>query len=86
MSPTSQEVGLFSFGNQINPPIFLADPLTVACVLTLGRTELVFCATAGLLDGSRPFSDIAGHWAEARIEDLHDEGIKSGHTDGTYRP
>ena len=32
------------------------------------------------------FSDIAGHWAEAWIEDLFDEGITSGFSDGTYRP
>ena len=37
-------------------------------------------------DGSHPFSDIAGHWAEAWIEDLFDEGITSGFPDGTYRP
>jgi hypothetical protein len=37
-------------------------------------------------DGSHPFSDIAGHWAEAWIEDLYDEGITSGFPDGTYRP
>jgi hypothetical protein len=38
------------------------------------------------LDGSHPFSDIAGHWAEAWIEDLFDEGFTSGFPDGTYRP
>ena len=37
-------------------------------------------------DGSHPFSDIAGHWAEAWIEDLYDEGITTGFPDGTYRP
>jgi hypothetical protein len=37
-------------------------------------------------DGSHPFSDIAGHWAEAWIEDLYDEGITTGYPDGTYRP
>ena len=37
-------------------------------------------------DGSHPFGDIAGHWAEAWIEDLFDEGITSGFPDGTYRP
>ena len=37
-------------------------------------------------DGSHPFSDIAGHWAEAWIEDLYDEGFTSGFPDGTYRP
>ena len=37
-------------------------------------------------DGSHPFGDIAGHWAEAWIEDLYDEGITSGYADGTYRP
>ena len=37
-------------------------------------------------DGSHPFSDIGGHWAEAWIEDLYDEGITSGYPDGTYRP
>jgi hypothetical protein len=42
--------------------------------------------TSPPLDGSHPFSDIAGHWAEAWIEDLFDEGITSGFPDGTYRP
>jgi parallel beta-helix repeat protein len=37
-------------------------------------------------DGSHPFSDIAGHWAEAWIEDLYDEGMTSGFPDGTHRP
>jgi hypothetical protein len=37
-------------------------------------------------DGSHPFSDISGHWAEAWIEDLYDEGFTSGFPDGTYRP
>ena len=37
-------------------------------------------------DGSHPFGDIGGHWAEAWIEDLYDEGITSGYPDGTYRP
>jgi hypothetical protein len=42
--------------------------------------------TPPTLDGSHPFSDIAGHWAEAWIEDLFDEGFTSGFPDGTYRP
>ena len=42
--------------------------------------------TSPTTDGSHPFSDIAGHWAEAWIEDLYDEGITSGFPDGTYRP
>jgi hypothetical protein len=37
-------------------------------------------------DGSHPFSDIAGHWAEDWIEDLYDEGFTSGFPDGTFRP
>jgi hypothetical protein len=37
-------------------------------------------------DGSHPFGDIAGHWAEAWIEELYDEGLTSGYPDGTYRP
>ena len=32
------------------------------------------------------FSDVAGHWAEAWIEVLAEEGITAGHPDGTYRP
>jgi len=32
------------------------------------------------------FSDDAGHWAEAWIEQLKEEGITSGYPDGTYRP
>ena len=42
--------------------------------------------TPPALDGSHPFNDIAGHWAEAWIEDLYDEGMTSGFPDGTYRP
>lgn len=37
-------------------------------------------------DGSHPFSDIGGLWAEAWIEDLYDEGVAGGYPDGTYRP
>jgi hypothetical protein len=37
-------------------------------------------------DGSHPFSDIAGHWAQAWIEEVYDEGMTSGYPDGTYRP
>jgi hypothetical protein len=37
-------------------------------------------------NGSHPFSDIAGHWAEAWIEELYDEGMTSGFPDGTYGP
>lgn len=37
-------------------------------------------------DGSAPFTDIAGHWAEAWIEALYDEGLTSGYEDQTYRP
>jgi len=38
------------------------------------------------IDGSHPFSDIAGHWAEAYIEELYDQGITGGYPDSTYRP
>jgi len=38
------------------------------------------------VNGSHPFSDIAGHWAEAYIEELNDQGITGGYPDGTYRP
>jgi len=37
-------------------------------------------------DGSHPFSDITGHWAEAWIEELYDTGMTGGYPDGTYRP
>jgi hypothetical protein len=37
-------------------------------------------------DGSHPFSDISGHWAEAWIEQLYDEGLTAGFPDNTYRP
>jgi hypothetical protein len=37
-------------------------------------------------DGSAPFIDISGHWAEAWIEALYDEGLTSGYEDQTYRP
>ena len=36
--------------------------------------------------GGGVFTDIDGHWAEAWIEDLFDEGITAGFPDGTYRP
>ena len=42
--------------------------------------------TPPALDGSHPFSDIAGHWAEIFIEELYDQGITGGYPDGTYRP
>ena len=35
-------------------------------------------------DGS--FNDIAGHWAEAWIDQLKLEGIAAGYPDSTYRP
>jgi len=38
------------------------------------------------VDGSHPFSDITGHWAEKYIEELFDQGITGGYPDGTYRP
>ena len=38
------------------------------------------------IDGSHPFSDIEGHWAEIFIEELEDQGITGGYPDGTYRP
>jgi hypothetical protein len=37
-------------------------------------------------DGSTPFTDINGHWAEAWIEALYDEGLTNGYEDQTYRP
>jgi len=37
-------------------------------------------------DGSHPFTDIAGHWAETWIEELFDTGMTGGYPDGTYRP
>jgi hypothetical protein len=37
-------------------------------------------------NGSHPFSDIAGHWAEAWIEDLYDEGLAIGYPGGTFKP
>ena len=38
------------------------------------------------LDGSHPFTDVSGHWAEIFIEELYDQGISGGYPDGTYRP
>ena len=37
-------------------------------------------------DGSHPFSDIEGHWAESWMEELYDVGLTSGYPDATYRP
>ena len=42
--------------------------------------------TPPVVNGSHPFTDISGHWAEAWIEQLYDEGITAGYPDGTYRP
>ena len=42
--------------------------------------------TAPPIDGSHPFSDITGHWAEIYIEELFDQGITGGYPDGTYLP
>ncbi len=42
--------------------------------------------TPPALDGSHPFTDVGGHWAEIWIEQLYDEGITAGYPDGTYRP
>ena len=42
--------------------------------------------TPPALDGSHPFTDVAGHWAEIFIEELYDQGITGGYPDGTYRP
>ena len=41
---------------------------------------------APAIDGSHPFSDISGHWAEKFIEELYDQSITGGYPDGTYRP
>jgi len=42
--------------------------------------------TPPAIDGSHPFSDISGHWAESWIEELFDSGMTGGYPDGTYRP
>jgi len=42
--------------------------------------------TAPPTNGSHPFTDIGGHWAEQFIEELFDQGITGGYPDGTYRP
>jgi len=42
--------------------------------------------TPPAMDGSHPFTDITGHWAEIFIEELYDQGITGGYPDGTYRP
>jgi hypothetical protein len=33
-----------------------------------------------------PFSDLAGHWAEKFVVSLYNEGLISGHPDGTFKP
>ena len=38
------------------------------------------------MNGSHPFTDVAGHLAEIFIEELFDQGITGGYPDGTYRP
>jgi hypothetical protein len=32
------------------------------------------------------FGNVAGHWADRWIEQLKEDRITSGNTDGTYRP
>ena len=39
-----------------------------------------------MMDLSHPFSDIKGHWAEAYIEEMYDQGISVGYPDGAFRP
>ena len=36
--------------------------------------------------GTRPFTDIRGHWAEETIADMVSKGILDGYPDGTFRP
>jgi len=42
--------------------------------------------TPPAINGSHPFSDIAGHWAEPYIEELFDLGVTGGYPDGTFKP
>jgi hypothetical protein len=59
---------------------------------TVSRAEMAVFLLKGMgidvppTDGSHPFSDITGHWAEPFIEELSDLGITGGYPDGTYRP
>ena len=55
----------------------------VVGILTLLFFMLACCNPIGL---ASPMSDIAGHWAEASIVKMVDQGIISGYPDGTFKP
>jgi hypothetical protein len=64
-----------------NSPVTRAE---LAVFLLRGREGSYY--TPPTPDGSAPFTDISGHWAEAWIEALYDEGFTHGYEDQTYRP
>ena len=43
----------------------------------------VLCTTAVF---AHPFTDVAGHWAEAELETAYENGFINGDGDGTFRP
>lgn len=69
------EIGGTADGNQITAEV---DHFTKFAVFAV--------AQEGAEEPQRTVSDIAGHWAEARIEKALQEGIVSGFPDGTFRP
>ena len=60
------------------------NPVTRAEIAVLLLNSLGIIPPA--IDTSHPFIDIAGHWAEAYIEELYDQGMIGGYDDNTYRP
>ncbi len=45
---------------------------------------VVFLCTASVF--AHPFTDVAGHWAEAELDAAYESGIINGDGDGTFRP
>ncbi|TVY10014.1 S-layer homology domain-containing protein [Paenibacillus cremeus] len=56
----------------------------MACLLVFGNTIPTGAAQAQ--EQQKRFSDVKGHWAEATIYRLVDQGILDGFPDGTFRP
>ena len=56
--------------------------------LSLSVATLLLCLlpSRASLEGNPRFSDISGHWAEARINEVASWGIVSGNPDGTFQP
>ena len=79
-----------SFLTRASPVVTRMVPTGLENLVT--RAEMAVFLLKGIgvtppaLDGSHPFTDVTGHWAEIFIEELFDQGITGGYPDGTYRP